>query len=402
MAELKKTNLGEIREKWCLCMNCAACYYHGPIIPHNWLELPPERWDAPLAKCPSFEFFGFRAYTPVGRLNLATVAFGDETFPVTDDLLEVLYTCDTCGMCNEICPAYRPVDTILAFRETLFQRGAKRPAPVEKIDDNIKKTGNIFGARKVPAGEITVQSGNGKDIYFAGCNARFRKTEVIEATLETLRAAGTEIAWLGEAEQCCGFVPGHDGNTSLYEAQAARNVRMMKNAGAERIIVSCAHCLKAWKIDYPAIDKNYQFEVVHVSEIYSSLLNEGKIFFKKELDKDLTYHDPCYLGRHGGGIYMEPRMVLEKIPGIRLKEMRRNKRWSYCCGSGGKISSVCHPEMAARSTRDRLEEGKDAGNTIVTACTTCAVHMDRFAGKENLKVEILDLPLLVAEAMGVK
>jgi Fe-S oxidoreductase len=130
MAKLKKTNLGEIREKWRLCMNCAACYYHGPIIPHNWLELPPELWDAPLAKCPSFEFFGFRAYTPVGRLNLATVAFADETFPVTDDLLEVLYTCDTCGMCNEICPAYRPVDTILAFRETLYKRGAKRPAPV--------------------------------------------------------------------------------------------------------------------------------------------------------------------------------------------------------------------------------------------------------------------------------
>ena len=104
MANLKKTNLADVREKWNLCMNCAACYYHGPIIPHNWLALPPEEWAAPLEKCPSFEFFLFKAYTPVGRLNLATVAFSNDRFPITDDLLEILYTCDTCGMCNEICP----------------------------------------------------------------------------------------------------------------------------------------------------------------------------------------------------------------------------------------------------------------------------------------------------------
>ncbi len=400
MAELKKTNLGEIKEKWSLCMNCAACYYHGPIIPHNWLELPPELWDAPLAKCPSFEYFGFRAYTPVGRLNLATVAFRDEKFPISDDLLEVLYTCDICGMCNEVCPAYRPVDTILAFREELFKRGAERPAPVEKIDHNIKIFGNIFGARRGPGREIAAVPGKGKDIYFAGCNARFRKTEVINALLDTLSAAGMDIAWLGDEEQCCGFVPGHDGNTFLYEEQAARNVRMMKDAGAERVIVSCSHCLKAWKTDYPSIDRDYEFEVVHVSEIYSSLLNKGKLAFNEPLDRLVTYHDPCFLGRHGNGIYKEPRRVIESIPGIKLKEMPRNKRWSYCCGSGGKISSVCHPKMATKSTRDRLEEGKDTCDTIITACTTCAAHMDRFAGKEKLQVKILDLPVLVAEAMG--
>jgi heterodisulfide reductase subunit D len=401
MAKLKKTNLEEIKEKWSLCMNCAACYYHGPIIPHNWLELPPEFWNAPITKCPSFEYFGFRAYTPVGRLNLATVAFRDEQFPITDDLLEVLYTCDTCGMCNEVCPTYRPVDTILAFRETLFERGANRPAPVEKIDQNIEKFGNIFGARKMPDKKIQAVSGNGKEMYFAGCNARFRKTEVIKATLTTLLAAGINIGWLGDKEPCCGFVPGHDGNTRLYEEQAARNVRMMKDAGAERVIVSCSHCFKAWKSDYPAIDKTYQFDVAHVSEIYSNLIREGKIVFKTGLNRTITYHDPCYLGRHGGGVYMAPRAVLESIPGIKLKEMRRNKRWSYCCGSGGKISSVCHPQMAAKLTMDRLEEGEEVCDIIATACTTCAAHMGSFAGKKKLQVEIRDLPLFVSEAMGI-
>lgn len=400
MAELKRTNLEEIKDKWRLCMNCAACYYHGPIVPHNWLELPPEFWDAPFTKCPSFEYFGFRAYTPVGRLNLAAVAFRDETSYETDDLMEILYTCDTCGMCNEVCPAYRPLDTILAFREALFERGTKRPSPIEKIDENIENFGNIFGARKATAGKKTAVPENGKDMYFAGCNARFRKTEVINATLDTLHKAGINIGWLGDGEQCCGFVPGHDGNTSLYEEQAARNVRMMKEAGANRVIVSCSHCLKAWKTDYPAIDKDYQFDVVHISEIYSNLLNVGKLVFKKQFNQKITYHDPCYLGRHSG-IYMEPRMVLESIPGLMLKEMRRNKRWSYCCGSGGKISSACHPQMAAKNTKDRLEEGKNVCDIIATACTTCAVHMDRFARKEKLQIEVFDLPLLVAQAMGI-
>jgi len=400
MAELKKTNLRKVREEWSLCMNCAACYYHGPIIPHNWLELPPEHWDAPLTKCPSFEYFGFRAYTPVGRLNLATVAFNNETFTATDDLMEVIYTCDTCGMCNEICPAYRPVDTILAFREDLVGRGAKRPEPVEKIDENIRNFGNIFGAKKVQVREITKAPKKGKDMYFAGCNARFRMTQVINSTLDTLSATGINIAWQGDKEQCCGFVVGHDGNTHLYEQQAAQNVKMMKDAGVERVIVTCAHCLKAWKIDYPAIDQDYEFEVIHISEVYSRLLDEGKLDFRKQSDRNITYHDPCYLGRHGG-IYQEPRKVLESIPGIEIQEMRRNKRWSYCCGSGGKISSVSHPEMAAKSTRDRLEEGKTVGDTIVTACTTCATHMNKYVKKEKLQLKVFDLPIFVADAMGL-
>ncbi len=402
MAELKKKNLQEFRDKWSLCMNCAACYYHGPIIPHNWLELPPEHWDAPFTKCPSFEYFGFRAYTPVGRLNLATVAFSDKDFPITDDLMEVLYTCDTCGMCNEVCPAYRPVDTILSFREELMIRGAKRPAPVERMEENIRSSGNIFGAKKAPSDPGSSLPKEGKTVYFAGCNARFQKTEVIKATLDTFKTVGLNIAFLGDNEQCCGFVAGHDGNTYLYEEQADRNVRTMREAGAERVIVSCSHCFKTWKFDYPAIDKSYEFEVVHVSEIYEELLNKGMLDFKNPLKRTVTYHDPCYLGRHGGGIYQEPRTVLESIPGVELKEMRRNKRWSYCCGSGGKISSVCHPEMATKSSWDRLEEGKKICDTVVTACTTCAAHMDRFAKKKKIQLEIFDLPVIVAEAMGIE
>jgi len=393
MAHLKKTNLQQVREKWNLCMNCAACYYHGPIVPHNWLELPPEQWAAPLEKCPSFEYFLFKAYTPVGRLNLATVAFGNDSFPITEDLLEILYTCDTCGMCNEVCPAFRPVDAILAFREYIFMRGEGRPVAVKKMDERIEKSGNIFGARKAPQSRLASWPARSRDVYFAGCNARFRKPAVADAVLETLKKAGLNVAYMGSEEPCCGFVPGHDGNTALYEVQADANVKKMKEVGAERIIVSCAHCLKAWKV--------YRFEVVHIAEIYRDLMGGGRLKFKKTFDRTVTYHDPCFLGRHGGGIYDAPRDVIRAIPGIELREMSRSRRWSYCCGSGGKISSAVHPDMATFGTMKRFSEAKEISDTIVTACTTCLAHMDGVRSKERLRMTLYDLPVLVAESMGL-
>jgi hypothetical protein len=95
--ELTKKNLKDFKESWTLCIQCAACYYRGPVIPHNWLELPPPEWSSPLHKCPSFEYFKFRAYTAVGRGNLATLVFDDDRFPVTDDLMKIVYTCTSCG-----------------------------------------------------------------------------------------------------------------------------------------------------------------------------------------------------------------------------------------------------------------------------------------------------------------
>jgi heterodisulfide reductase subunit D len=210
-----------------------------------------------------------------------------------------------------------------------------------------------------------------------------------------------DIAHLGEQEKCCGFIPGHDGNTHLLEEKAAQNIETLKKAGAKRVIVSCAHCYKAIKIDYPLIFGELPFEVVHIAELLARLIDEKKIKFTSEIKKNITYHDPCFLGRHGN-VYDEPRKVLESIPGIKLTEMERSGKWSYCCGSGAKITSSCYPEFTAAITKERLLEGKRAADTIVTACTSCFSHMDRAVKKDGIELEIYDLPTLVAEAMGIK
>jgi heterodisulfide reductase subunit D len=398
--ELRKTNLKDFKESWTLCTQCASCYYRGPIVPHNWLELPPPEWSSPHHKCPSFEYFKFRAYTALGRGNLAAVVFDDDQFPVTDDLMKIVYTCTSCGMCSEICRACEPLTAIWALREELVRRGAPRPEPVEKLDASIEQYNNIFGARRLPKTGSGIPT-RGENIYFAGCDVRFSQPKVIETMVEILKAAGMDIAYLGGEERCCGFVAGHDGNTELLERQADKNVEILKKAGAKRVIVSCADCYKTLKIDYPLIVGKLPFEVIHASELFAELIDERKIRFTQEVRKEVTYHDPCFLGRHCK-VYDEPRKVLESIPGIKLIEMERNRRWSYCCGSGAKITSNCYPEFSASVTKERLLEGKQAADTIVTACTSCVSTMNRAAKKQGMELEVCDLSILVAEAMGIK
>jgi heterodisulfide reductase subunit D len=398
--ELKKTNLKDFKESWTLCSQCASCYYRGPIIPHNWRELPPPEWSSPQHKCPSFEYFKFRAYTAAGRGNLAAAVFDDSDFPITDDLIKIAYTCTSCGICAEICQLFQPLTAIWSLREELVRRGAQLPDPLDKIHGNIEQSGNIFGARRLPKAIKGVPN-SGENIYFAGCTARFQEPEVAQTTVEILKTAGMDIAYLDDEERCCGLIAGHDGNTTLLEQQAIQNVEAFKKAGAKRVIVSCADCYKTLIIDYPLIVGEFPFEVTHASELFAKLIDEKKIRFAQEVKKDVTYHDPCFLGRHGR-IYDAPRKVLESIPGVKLIEMGRNRRWAYCCGSGAKIISNCYPEFSTAITKERLLEGKQAADTVVTACTSCFNIMDKAVRKQKMQLEVCDLSTLVAEAMGIK
>jgi len=400
MKEHNRTFFKEFLDTWSICgTECGACYYHGPITPHNWLELPPHEWAPASHKCPSFDFFKFKAYSGVGRGDLASIVHDNKEFPITDDLMEVIYTCTGCGTCSEICYKLRPLTAIFAIREELLERGGRLPEPLARIDGNVAKSGNIFGAAKPPVIEEQTPVA-GKDLYFAGCVARFQRPEVVRATLKVLQAAGIGVAYLGERETCCGLIPGHDGNTGILESRATQNIEAFRDAGAKRIIVSCAHCYKTLKVDYRLIAGVLPFEVVHVAELFAQLIDEKRINLTEAVEKKVTYHDPCFLGRYFH-VLEDPRKVLKSIPGIDVVEMERYGKWSYCCGSGTKITSACYPEFTAALSKERLGEGKQAADTIVTACNTCYHHMDNTVRKEAMDLEIVDMPVLVAKAMGI-
>ncbi|OGP59536.1 MAG: hypothetical protein A2V67_06185 [Deltaproteobacteria bacterium RBG_13_61_14] len=399
MMDLSQAKLEDFRERLNLCLNCAACFYRGPIVPHNWRELPPPEWQAPSKKCPSFEYYRFRSHTALGRLTLAALVWRKD-FPISDDLIKILYTCAGCNMCNEICQTFLPLHSILALREEVVERGIALPEPLPEMNAGIKEFHNIFG-RKAKAKTPEKLPAEGEDMYFAGCYANYRLPKTATATIRVLKAAGINIASLGENERCCGFLARWSGNRAQAEKSARYNVEAMKKAGAKRVILSCAHGYHMWKNDYPRYVGQLPFEVIHVTELLAKLLEEGKIAFRHEINGKITYHDPCFLGRHGK-VYEQPRKVLKSIPGLELVEMERCGKWSYCCGAGAKVILNCYPDFARAVAKERLREAQQAADTLVTACPVCFEHLKKTADQEAIRLKVRDLPTLAAEAMGIE
>jgi heterodisulfide reductase subunit D len=286
------------------------------------------------------------------------------------------------------------------LREAIVENGGPLPKPLGKIEGNIENHHNIFGPVKRP-NPLEGIPAEGEDIYFSGCYATYVLPETAKATSAVLKAAGIHIANLGEAERCCGEMLRQIGNLKLFKEQAVYNIEAMKKAGAKRVILSCAHCYRTWKIDYPTVAGELPFEVIHVSELFEKLHEEGRIKFSKRIEKKVTYHDPCFLGRFGGQVYDAPRKILTSIPGIELKEMERYGKWAYCCGAGGKITLNCYPKFAGAIGKDRVSEAKKVADYLATACPVCLNHMKKTAEKENMELQVLELSMMVAEAMGV-
>jgi len=386
----------EMYKEWLdMCTHCGACYARGPIEPHNWRTLPPPAFSSPLRKCPSYEYYKFKTYTGQGRLLLAAALFRGDT-EITDDLVNIAYTCASCGICNEICPSHSPLNVILALREEINEGGVPLPAPLKQINDNMKDSHNIFGLEKRSKAIPDLPS-KGDDVYFTGCYSSYLLPKITRANIEILKAGGINVAHLGESERCCGEMAKQGGNRSLFKEMASHNVEAVKAAGAKRVIVSCAHGYRTWYTDYPAILGDLPFEVKHVSQVIADLLKEGNIEFNREIHKKVTYHDPCFLR----GLHDAPREILKQIPGLEFQEMERYGRWSFCCGGGAKIALNLYPDFSAATGEERIKEAMDAANNVVTSCPVCFNQLRYAAKAQEAEIEVHDLSILVAEAMDI-
>jgi len=399
MADISQFKLEDFRKRLNLCINCGACFYHGPIVPHNWRELPPHEWQSPDKKCPSFEYYQFRSHTALGRLILA-VNVWQKDFPIDDDLVEIAYTCTGCGVCNEICQTFLPLYANAAWREEIVERGIALPGELPTIDNNLQDTGNIFGRKMRAAGWENLPP-KGENLFFAGCYLNYRYPEIARATVKIMQAAGLEVASLGDEEQCCGFASRWQGNRGLAAKFAGKNVEAAKRAGAKRVVLSCAHGFHMWKNEYPKYVGGLPFEVVHISELIAQMIEDGKIKLGGGIEGKVTFHDPCFLGRHGK-VYEQPRKIIKAIPGIELIEMERYGKWSSCCGAGAKVTLNAYPEFAKATAKERLWEAKQAAGTIITSCPTCLDHLRKVNKEENLGLVLEDLVLLTAKSAGIE
>jgi Fe-S oxidoreductase len=213
-----------------------------------------------------------------------------------------------------------------------------------------------------------------------------------------LHRAGVTFAILGPKESCTGDPARRLGNEYLYQEQGKANIATLTAAGAKKIIATCPHCFNSIKNEYPALGGD--FEVIHHAELLSHLMASGKLVAGDGYSGKVTYHDPCYLGRHNR-IFDQPRSVIDAIPGAEQIEMKRCRERGFCCGAGG-ARMWLEENIGTRVNMDRTAEAIGTGADVVsTACPYCMIMLDdavRANAKED-EVRVLDLSQLLEESL---
>ncbi|WP_104372864.1 (Fe-S)-binding protein [Desulfocucumis palustris] len=306
------------------------------------------------------------------------------TFGLTEIENEEIWRCTTCGKCAQRCPRdVKQIQNMIALRRMATGYGVFPAAvkPVRTASAGLAGDGNPFGEERAKRAEwakgLSVKTfEEGMEVlYFPGCYLSYdpRLKKVAAATANILNKAGVDFGILGTQENCCGESIRKTGNEELFKQLARENIKAFINNGVKKILVSSPHCYHTFKNEYPEFMVN--FEVVHISQYLFQLINEGRLRISKEYGKKITYHDPCYLGRHNG-IYDEPREVLKKIPGLELVELAESREDSLCCGMGGGRIWAETPK-SERFANLRLEEAVGGGaEELVTACPYCITNFE--------------------------
>ncbi|HYP41624.1 MAG TPA: (Fe-S)-binding protein [Chloroflexia bacterium] len=237
-------------------------------------------------------------------------------------------------------------------------------------------------------------------LYWVGCLGSFdvRNQRIAQSLAQILNEAGVKFAILGKEESCCGDPARRPGNEYLFQTMAQVNIEVMNTYGVRKIITACPHCFNTIKNEYPQFGGNY--EVLHHSEFVDYLIKEGRITLANRVEQAITYHDPCYLGRYND-VYDAPRSVLEAIPGVELKEMKRTRNNALCCGAGGGRMWI-EEHVGSRMNRNRMDDALATGApTLAAACPFCtSMFEDGIKGKDaGDKIRLMDLSELVALSM---
>jgi len=245
----------------------------------------------------------------------------------------------------------------------------------------IKKLKNLFRTENI--------------LYYPGCLIKFVGTELEENYKKILSAAGIDFIQLHELELCCGSPILNAGHIREAEEIAEKNFRVFKEHGITKIITSCPACYKTFSQEYPKLVKGWNIEVEHITKTIDSAIKAGKLK-APELNTEVTYHDPCHLGRHSG-IYDEPRSII-KATGAKLREMRLSRENALCCGAGSGVKSN-YPELANAAAKERVEMAKDTkAKMLVTTCPMCYYNL-----KENASgIEVVELSQLLEKKGGKK
>jgi Fe-S oxidoreductase len=331
---------------------------------------------------------------------------------------DVIWSCTNCGACVDECPVdIEHIDHITGMRRYQMLIESEFPTEASGMLKNLENKGDPWGMGQQKRGEwiaeldfeVPVVDGPIADgveyLFWVGCAGaledRAKKTTKAIATL--LHTAGVSFAVLGPAESCTGDPARRMGNEFVFSMLAQQNIETLNEVGARKIVASCPHCFNAISNEYPQLGGNY--EVIHHTQLLARLVAEGKLTPVTPIEEKITYHDPCFLGRHNK-VYTPPREIMERVPGVKAQEMHRCKERGFCCGAGG-ARMWMEERIGKRINAERIEEalGTDP-DTISTGCPYClvmlgdAISAKKGSGEAKESLEVVDVAQLLARSVA--
>jgi Fe-S oxidoreductase/nitrate reductase gamma subunit len=297
---------------------------------------------------------------------------------------EALWQCTTCGACLEACPVFiEQMPKIVDLRRYLVMEESDFPDTMAEAITSLESRGHPFrgtqSTRLDWAEGLNVktiaEARDAEVLFWIGCGGALieRNQKVVRATAQLLEKAGVKFAILGREEKCTGDPARRIGNEFLFEMLAKENVEKLNGYGVKKIVTSCPHCFNTFRNEYPQFGG--QYEVYHHSEFLAKLVEEGRINPVALDDRKVTYHDPCYLGRHNG-VFDAPRELVQITSKQPLVEMKMNRENGFCCGGGGGMSFVEEPKdkrVNQERARQALETGADV---VAVGCPFCMTMLE--------------------------
>lgn len=331
------------------------------------------------------------------------------TFGLPEIELEDIWRCTTCGLCPSQCPrGVQQIEVGVSIRRiaTEYEVFPGAVSGVRSAATSLASDGNPIGGERdrrddwAKGLDLKPYAEGMEVLYFVGCYYSYdpRLKKVAVATANLLKKAGVNFGILGSKESCCGESIRKTGNEAAFKTLARDNIKTFIDHGVTRILVSSPHCYHTFVNEYSEF--MVHFEVVHITEFLGELIQEGRLELSGEVAKKVTYHDPCYLGRHNG-IYDPPRDLLKRLPGLELSEMSEARENSLCCGGGGGRIWMDTPK-GERFADLRLAQAKETGaEVLVTSCPYCISNFEesRLSLEEGDPLQIMDITELLQESI---